>query len=166
MANAPQIPPPPDPITMRGHKISRTWWRWLQMLGRTTDEIIIDAGTAASTQGLFEGEIADLQARVKALEGRTQLFPDQPASKTEVRQLVDGLRQAIEAVERLMPPPNPGIFGTLTISNNGGLVFQGQTSDAGVATATMTNAPHAANPIFWVLAVINGTQVAIPAWAA
>ncbi|HEV2097709.1 MAG TPA: hypothetical protein VGR45_02150, partial [Stellaceae bacterium] len=96
------------------------------------------------------------------LEGRTQLFPDQPASKTEVRQLVDGLRQAIEAVERLMPVPNPGIFGTLTISNNGGLVFQGQTNDSGSATATFTNAKNSGNPIFYIGIGVNGMAGVIP----
>lgn len=53
-----------------------------------------------------------------------------------------------------------------TISADNGLKLTSQTSDAGAATATMTNGPTAGNPAFWLRITINGTNVAIPAWTA
>lgn len=53
-----------------------------------------------------------------------------------------------------------------TIAGDGLLALTGQTSDAGSATGTLANAPHATNPAFWLRIEINGTSCAVPAWAA
>jgi|SRR5215472_704033 len=162
-----QIPLPETSIhTKHGWRI---WWRFFRNLATTTNVIIDSGGDAAAAQlGEFEAAIAGLQNRVDALEKRYQpvVPPQDQIGKTQVQAMIEGLRQAIEAVERLVAPTaNPGVFGNMTITEPAGLHFTGQTSDAGAATATMTNAPHAANPVFWLPAVINGTAVAIPAWA-
>lgn len=60
---------------------------------------------------------------------------------------------------------NPTLAG-VTIAGDGLLALSGQTSDAGAAAGTLTNAPHAGNPPFWLRIEINGTAYAMPAWAA
>ena len=52
----------------------------------------------------------------------------------------------------------------LNIQVNDGLNFTNQTSGAGASTATLTNAPAATNPNFWLPVTINGTTRYIPAW--
>jgi hypothetical protein len=60
----------------------------------------------------------------------------------------------------------PGI----TISTDGasglanGLVLSNQTNQAGAATGTLTNAPAATNPNFWLPVNINGVLRKIPCW--
>lgn len=48
---------------------------------------------------------------------------------------------------------------------DGGTQFIGQTNGAGAAVGTLTNAPSAGNPAFWLPVFINGVQRFIPAWA-
>ena len=50
------------------------------------------------------------------------------------------------------------------VTSDRGFKLSGQTSSAGSATATMTNAPVAGNP-FWLKVVLNGANYAIPCWA-
>lgn len=45
-----------------------------------------------------------------------------------------------------------------------GLFFTNQTSGAGAAVGTLTNAPTAGDPAFWIRTRINGTDHFIPAW--
>jgi hypothetical protein len=52
------------------------------------------------------------------------------------------------------------------ISNAGVMFRSNQTSGPGVATGTLTNAPSAGDPDFWLPITINGTAHWIPAWAA
>ena len=60
---------------------------------------------------------------------------------------------------------NPTLAGA-TIAGDGLLHLTGQTSDAGAATGTLANAPTAGAPAFWLRISVNGTAVAVPAWAA
>lgn len=60
---------------------------------------------------------------------------------------------------------NPTLAGA-TVDGDGLLHLTSQTSDAGAATGTLTNAPHATNPTFWLRININGTNCAVPAWTA
>lgn len=53
----------------------------------------------------------------------------------------------------------------LTISNNRGLATTNQTSSAAAAAGTLTNAPVAGNPGYWLKITINGTNYSIPCWA-
>ena len=52
------------------------------------------------------------------------------------------------------------------VRNTGAVVMANQTSGPGVATGTLTNAPSAGDPDFWLPISINGTAHWIPAWAA
>jgi hypothetical protein len=45
-----------------------------------------------------------------------------------------------------------------------GLSFAGATTGAGASTGTLTNAPGATNPNFWLKVSINGVNRFIPAW--
>lgn len=49
-------------------------------------------------------------------------------------------------------------------AGNASLRLNGLTSGAGVATGTLTNAPSAGNPNFWIPVSIAGTVRYIPAW--
>lgn len=165
MAKDPQIPLPETPIsTAQGWRI---WWRFFQKLSSSVNYIVNTGTDSTSAQtGEFEAQIAELLNRVKALEARTQLLPDQPASKADVRQCADEFQRSMETLAALAEPQNPGVFNNLTVTLNGGLMFQGQTSDAKAATGTLTNSPTAGNPIFWLRGMINGVSVASPWWAA
>lgn len=55
---------------------------------------------------------------------------------------------------------------TVTHSANNGALFTNQTSAAAAQSATLTNAPTAGNPGYWLRVTINGTNYALPAWAA
>ena len=48
---------------------------------------------------------------------------------------------------------------------NRGLLFTNQTSSAAAALGTLTNAPVAGNPGFWLKIVIGGVNYSIPCWA-
>lgn len=54
---------------------------------------------------------------------------------------------------------------TLTITTDTGLRLSSQTSGAGANVGTLTNAPSAGNPAFWLPVLINGLARFIPAWA-
>lgn len=56
--------------------------------------------------------------------------------------------------------------GVLTITGGTGatLGFTGQTNGAGAATGTLTNAPAATNPTFWLPIQIGGVTKFIPCW--
>jgi len=60
---------------------------------------------------------------------------------------------------------NPTLTG-VTITSDGSLHFLLQTTDAGGQAATLTNAPTAGNPTFWLRVTIDGVPLAIPAWPA
>jgi hypothetical protein len=45
-----------------------------------------------------------------------------------------------------------------------GLRFASQTDQAGASVGTLTNAPAAGNPAFWVPIVVNGTNRSFPVW--
>lgn len=55
-------------------------------------------------------------------------------------------------------------LGNISTSANRGLQFLNSTSSASTQTATLTNAPSAGNPSFWLKVSINGTNYSIPAW--
>lgn len=61
---------------------------------------------------------------------------------------------------------NLTVTGNVTVQTNNGLILTGQTTDAAAATATLTNSPTAGNPAFWLRIIVNGTNMAVPAWAA
>lgn len=60
---------------------------------------------------------------------------------------------------------NPTLSG-VTVDGDNSLALTSQTSDAGAATGTLTNAPTAGDPGYWLRLKINGTNYAVPAWAA
>lgn len=60
---------------------------------------------------------------------------------------------------------NPTLAG-VTVAGDGLFHLTSQTTDAGAATGTLGNAPHATDPVFWLRISINGTACAVPAWAA
>lgn len=63
--------------------------------------------------------------------------------------------------------PRTIYLGTsVQIEANAGLVLTNQTSGPGAAVGTLTNAPSAGDPDFWLPVSINGTAHWIPAWAA
>lgn len=53
----------------------------------------------------------------------------------------------------------------LTATSDNGYKATGQSSAAGANVATLTNAPTAGNPGFWLRVTINGANFAVPAWA-
>jgi hypothetical protein len=53
----------------------------------------------------------------------------------------------------------------ITLANDRSLIMTSQTSSAASAAGTLTNAPTAGNPGFWLKVTINGTSYAIPCWA-
>ncbi|MGH9202183.1 MAG: hypothetical protein ACRD2A_13220 [Vicinamibacterales bacterium] len=58
-----------------------------------------------------------------------------------------------------------GWFTNVRITADNGAIFTNQTDAAGVAVGTLTNAPSAGNPTFWLRIQINGANRFIPAWA-
>jgi hypothetical protein len=61
---------------------------------------------------------------------------------------------------------NTGMGGTLSLNNSGtgALSFTAATSGAGSGAGTLSNAPAAGNPAFWLPVTINGTVRHVPAW--
>ena len=57
-------------------------------------------------------------------------------------------------------------FPVLTVTADNALMLTSQTSDAGTAAGTLTNAPHAGPPAFWLRVQVNGANYAIPLWLA
>lgn len=57
------------------------------------------------------------------------------------------------------------LSGTLTMAIDRSLLFTAQTSSAGAQLGTLTNAPTAGNPGFWLKVTIGGVSYALPAWA-
>jgi hypothetical protein len=60
--------------------------------------------------------------------------------------------------------PSTGAFTVLTVASNAGFALTSQTSSPGANTATLTNAPIAGNPAFWLAISINGTVRYVPCW--
>ena len=62
--------------------------------------------------------------------------------------------------------PNAAVTlgGTLNIAANAGLTFNAQATGAAASVGTLTNAPNAGNPAFWLPVSINGINMWIPAW--
>lgn len=58
-----------------------------------------------------------------------------------------------------------GVTGAATMQADRGLLFTNQTSAAGAQTGTLTNAPAAGNPGFWLKIAIGGVSYSIPCWA-
>lgn len=62
--------------------------------------------------------------------------------------------------------PRTIFVGTsLQIEANQGLRLTNQTDGAGASVGTLTNAPSAGNPAFWIPITVNGATRFIPAWA-
>lgn len=61
-------------------------------------------------------------------------------------------------------PASVFIGTSLQIEANNGLKLTNQTSGPGASGGTLTNAPSAGNPDFWLPCTINGTNHWIPAW--
>lgn len=62
--------------------------------------------------------------------------------------------------------PRSIYIGTsIQIEANNGLKLTNQVTGAGVGGGTLTNAPSAGNPDFWVPITVNGTNMWFPAWA-
>lgn len=57
---------------------------------------------------------------------------------------------------------NPTLAG---VTVDGDLALTSQVDGAGVALGTLTNAPTAGNPTFWLQVKINGSTLKVPAWA-
>lgn len=51
-----------------------------------------------------------------------------------------------------------------TFDTDRGIFLTNQTDSAGAGLGTITNAPHAGDPDFWVKIKVNGTNVAFPVW--
>jgi hypothetical protein len=162
------------PITRTGERLDRIWWRFFHLMGQNINEIVATTTGTTSQNAAFESQIADQEERLRSLENAHQVFADLSDQISYLQKqlaalfgVVEGMRQAVDDARKLMPvAASSQSLGNLTISENGGLNFLGQTTDAGAATATLTNAPHAANPVFWLRAVINGVAVTSPWWAA
>jgi len=62
--------------------------------------------------------------------------------------------------------PRPRRVNTMicSVEADRGLIFTGQTNQAGAGGGTLTNAPAAGNPAIWIPVVVNGVNRAIPAW--
>jgi hypothetical protein len=60
---------------------------------------------------------------------------------------------------------NNGWFANVRVTADNGLLFTNATDGAGASTGTLTNAPSAGNPAFWVRVVINAANRFIPCWA-
>jgi len=59
-----------------------------------------------------------------------------------------------------------GSGDTFQINTDRGVLFEGtQTNAAGASVGTLTNAPAAGDPTFWLKIIINGVNRAIPCWA-
>jgi len=56
------------------------------------------------------------------------------------------------------------VVSTINLDVSGEVSFTSQTSGAKTYTGTLTNAPVAGNPGFWLQVSINGTTYYIPAW--
>ena len=56
------------------------------------------------------------------------------------------------------------VLSTETLNTDRGMTFSNQTSSAGASAGTLSNAPAAGNPTFYLKAVVNGVNVAIPCW--
>lgn len=52
----------------------------------------------------------------------------------------------------------------VNVMASGGLTFANQTTGGAAAVGTLTNAPSAGNPNFWIPIRINGVQRFVPAW--
>lgn len=155
----PNIPLPQQPLdTPQGWRI---WWRFFRNLATNIEYIIRSGGDLAESQvGEFEGEIVELQNRVRSLEARFQVFAIDALTKPLAQN--DRFDELEQKIAFLAAPVNPGVFGNLTITANAGLAFQGQTNDSGSATATFTNAKNAGNPIFYLGIGVNGVAGVIP----
>ena len=55
-------------------------------------------------------------------------------------------------------------FSGVTVSTNNGLKTTNQTSGAAASAGTLTNAPSAGNPGFWLPVTVNGVSRFVPAW--
>ena len=60
--------------------------------------------------------------------------------------------------------PAAATVTTLSSATNAAIVLTSQTSGAGSGAGTLTNAPSAGNPGFWLALKINGTTYHVPAW--
>lgn len=60
---------------------------------------------------------------------------------------------------------NPTLAGA-TVDGNGALHMTSQVTGAGAGAGTLTNAPKAGNPDFWVPVMVNGTAGWVPWWHA
>lgn len=59
---------------------------------------------------------------------------------------------------------NPTLTG-VTVDGNGSFALTSQVSGAGASGGTLTNAPSAGNPAFWLPISINGSTRYVPAWS-
>jgi hypothetical protein len=60
----------------------------------------------------------------------------------------------------------PAVVTHTLVVGPGGSEMKGQTSGAAAQAGTLTNAPKAGAPQFWIPVKIDGVQYWIPAWHA
>jgi hypothetical protein len=58
-----------------------------------------------------------------------------------------------------------GWFNNVRVTADNGAIFTNQTNGAGASLGTLTNAPSAGDPAFWLRIQINGANRFVPAWA-
>lgn len=66
----------------------------------------------------------------------------------------------IATYARSVPTPS------ITINANAGLIMTSQVSGAAAGAGTISNAPKAGNPDFWIPVTVNGTAGWVPWWHA
>jgi hypothetical protein len=169
-------------------ELSQAWYRFFLALwnrsGGAIGTLGVPGGASGNVQfnnnGAFGG-LSDAE-----LTARIQVFS--PTTSGAVPQSVLGLSSeflAGDGVFRFATPggfaggdlggayPNPIVvkaanptLSGATITGDGSLHFLLQTTDAGAQAGTLTNAPTAGNPTFWLRVTIDGVPLAIPAWPA
>jgi hypothetical protein len=71
---------------------------------------------------------------------------------------------ALDGVANTIPVGGLAVTGQVIVQTATGLRFNNHVSGAGAATGTLTNAPAAGNPAFWLPVNIAGTVRYIPCW--
>lgn len=131
----------------------------------TSGNLLIGSGTAWVTHAVSGDATINSGGTVAVTQVNGAVVPvSAPALASNAsRQIIAATTTGSGTTVPLATNPT---LGGVTVTGDGSFHLTAQTTDAGAGLGTLTNAPTAGDPTFWLRISINGTAVAVPAWTA
>ena len=131
-------------------------------------QILGSSGSATNTTQVNLGSTGTLTATsgTTIVASITPTYNQASGTAANTDCLVNRTETAVGSGTQNLLDLQVGGTSRFAVRNTGAVVMANQTTGPGAGLGTLTNAPSAGDPDFWLPITINGTAHWIPAWAA